>query len=134
MAKRKNKLLLSDLFLELLESLAELDDSIMEKYLADEPLDPENLLPVIRQATLGLKVVPVLCGSALKNKGIQPLLDAIVDFLPSPLDVAAVEGQHPKSGEREVRTSSDQEPFAGLAFKVQMDQGRKLTYVRIYSG
>ncbi len=120
--------------IELLESLAELDDAIMEKYLADEPIDPENLFPVIRRATLDLKVVPILCGSALKNKGIQPLLDAIVDFLPSPLDVAAVVGQHPKSGEKEVRTSGDQEPFAGLAFKVQMDQGRKLTYVRIYSG
>ncbi len=119
---------------ELLEALSEFDDAIMEKYLGDEPMDPEDLLPVIRQATLGLQVVPVLCGSALKNKGIQPLLDAIVDILPSPLDVAAVVGQHPKSGKDEVRASSDQEPFAGLAFKIQMDQGRKLTYVRVYSG
>jgi elongation factor G len=119
---------------ELLESLAELDDSIMEKYLADEVLEPEDLLPVIRQATLKLKMVPVLCGSALKNKGIQLLLDAIVDFLPSPLDVEAVAGKHPETGEKEIRASSDNEPFAGLAFKIQMDQGRKLTYVRIYSG
>jgi len=119
---------------ELLESLAELDDTIMEKYLADEVLEPEDLLPVIRQATLKLKMVPVLCGSALKNKGIQLLLDAIVDFLPSPLDVEAVAGQHPETGEKETRASSDNEPFAGLAFKIQMDQGRKLTYVRIYSG
>jgi len=119
---------------ELLESLAELDDTIMEKYLADEVLEPEDLLPVIRQATLKLKVVPVLCGSALKNKGIQLLLDGIVDFLPSPLDVEAVAGKHPETGEKETRASSDQEPFAGLAFKIQMDQGRKLTYVRVYSG
>ncbi len=120
--------------LELLESIAELDDAVMQRYLADEPLELEDLLPVIRQATLSLQVVPVLCGSALKNKGIQPLLDAIVDFLPSPLDVAAVVGQNPKTGEEEIRASSDQEPFAALAFKIQMDQGRKLTYVRIYSG
>ena len=119
---------------ELLESLAELNDAVMEKYLADEVLGPEDLLPVIRQATLDLDVVPVLCGSALKNKGIQLLLDGIVDFLPSPLDVAAVVGHHPKSGEDETRLSSDSDPFAGLAFKIQMDQGRKLTYVRIYSG
>jgi len=119
---------------ELLESLAELDDTIMEKYLADEILEPKDLLPAIRQATLNLEVVPVLCGSALKNKGIQLLLDAIVDCLPSPLDVAAVVGLHPKSGEKEIRSSSGQEPFAALAFKIQMDQGRRLTYVRVYSG
>jgi elongation factor G len=119
---------------ELLESLAELDDTIMEKYLADEVLEPEDLLPVVRQATLKLKMVPVLCGSALKNKGIQLLLDAIIDFLPSPLDVEAVSGQHPETREKETRASSDNEPFAGLAFKIQMDQGRKLTYVRVYSG
>ncbi|MCG6918454.1 MAG: elongation factor G [Deltaproteobacteria bacterium] len=120
--------------IELLESLAEVDDTIMEKYLADEVLEPEDLLPVIRQATLKLQMVPVLCGSALKNKGIQLLLDAIIDFLPSPLDVPAVVGIHPETGEKETRASSDKEPFAGLAFKIQMDQGRKLTYVRIYSG
>lgn len=119
---------------DLLESLAEVDDAIMEKYLADDMLGPEQLLPAIRQATLKLDLVPVLCGSALKNKGIQLLLDAIVDLLPSPLDVPAVAGHHPESGEDEIRASSDAEPFAGLAFKVQMDQGRKLTYVRVYSG
>ncbi|MGD8877404.1 MAG: elongation factor G, partial [Syntrophobacterales bacterium] len=119
---------------ELLESIAEFDDAIMEKYLADEILEPKELLPAIRQATLNLEVVPVLCGSALKNKGIQLLLDAIVDCLPSPLDVAAVVGLHPKSGEEEIRSSSSQEPLAALAFKIQMDQGRKLTYVRVYSG
>ena len=118
----------------LLEALAEFDDGIMERYLSDLPLGPEHLLPVIRQATLALKAVPVLCGSALRNKGIQRLLDAIVDFLPGPLDVPPVVGYHPKTGDEETRKSSDSEPFAGLAFKIQMDQGRKLTYVRVYSG
>jgi elongation factor G len=119
---------------ELLESLAELDDTIMERYLADEVLELEDLLPAIRQATLKLKLVPVLCGSALKNKGIQLLLDAIVDFLPSPLDVPPVVGHQPETKEKETRACSDHEPFAGIAFKIQMDQGRKLTYVRVYSG
>ena len=118
----------------LLETAAELDDGIMERYLADLPLGPEHLLPVIREATLELKVVPVLCGGALRNKGIQLLLDAIVDFLPSPLDVPPVAGFHPKTGDEETRQSSETEPFAGLAFKIQMDQGRKLSYVRVYSG
>lgn len=119
---------------ELIESLAELDDTLMEKYLAEETLDLEqDLLPVIRRATLGLKAVPVLCGSALKNKGIQLLLDAIVDFLPSPTEVAAVVGVNPRTGEQEIRSPHEQS-FAGLAFKIQMDQGRKLIYVRVYSG
>jgi elongation factor G len=118
----------------LLETVAEFDDEIMEKYLADEPLEHKDLLPVIRRATLDLEIVPVLCGSALKNKGIQPLLDGIVDFLPSPLDVAAVVGHNPTTGENETRSCSDKEPFAGLAFKIHQDQGRKLTHVRVYSG
>jgi len=119
---------------QLIETVAELDDGLMERYLADQPLEPEYLLPVIREATLELKAVPVLCGSALRNKGIQLLLDAIVDFLPSPLDVPPVVGYHPKTGDEETRQSSETEPFAGLAFKIQMDQGRKLSYVRVYSG
>jgi elongation factor G len=118
----------------LVESLAEHDDAIMEKYLADEMLESRDLLSAIRQATLTLKLVPVLSGSALKNKGIQLLLDAIVDFLPSPLDVPPILGQHPGTGEEQTRPSSDAKPFSGLAFKIQMDQGRKLTYVRVYSG
>ncbi|MBW1980884.1 MAG: elongation factor G [Deltaproteobacteria bacterium] len=119
---------------ELLENIAEFDDELMEKYLADQPVEAEDLLPAIRRATLNLDVVPVLCGSALRNKGIQLLLDAVVDFLPSPLDVSAVAGQHPKDGRQLTRGSSEKEPFAALAFKIHMDQGRKLTYVRIYSG
>jgi elongation factor G len=118
----------------LLETVAEVDDGIMERYVADLPLGPEHLLPVIREAALELKAVPVLCGSSLKNKGIQLLLDGIVDFLPSPLDVPPVVGYDPKTGDEATRQSSDTEPFAGLAFKIQMDQGRKLSYVRVYSG
>ena len=118
----------------LISKIAEWDDQIMERYLNEEELAAADLLPVIRNLTLQLKVVPVLCGSALKNKGIQPLLDAIVNFLPSPLDVPPVEGVHPETRETVRRLSSEKEPLAALAFKVFMDQGRKLTYVRVYSG
>ncbi len=119
---------------QMLEALAEWDDDLMEKYLEGEALGRKELVPVLRRLTLELKVVPVLCGSALKNKGVQPLLDAIVDYLPCPLDVPPVQGAHPETGEILQRLSSEKEPFAALAFKIFMDQGRKLTYVRIYSG
>ncbi|MCU0586580.1 MAG: elongation factor G [Syntrophobacteraceae bacterium] len=118
----------------LVARVAEWDDALMERYLEGETIPAADLVAVIRRLTLELKFVPVLCGSALKNKGIQPLLDAIVDFLPSPLDVPPVEGVHPQSGEVEKRLSTEKEPLAALAFKIFMDQGRKLTYVRIYSG
>jgi len=118
----------------LVASVAEGDDALMERYLEGEAIPAADLIGAIRRLTLDLKVVPVLCGSALKNKGIQPLLDAIVDFLPSPLDVPPIEGVHPQSGEIEKRLSSAKEPLAALAFKIFMDQGRKLTYVRVYSG
>jgi len=119
---------------QLITKLAEWDDHLMERYLNDEEISAADLLPVIRKLTLQLKIVPVLCGSALKNKGIQPLLDGIVDFLPAPVDVPPIEGVHPQSRELEKRLSSEKEPLAALAFKVFMDQGRKLTYVRVYSG
>jgi elongation factor G len=118
----------------LVAKVAESDDKLMERYLEEEEIKGEDLIPVIRKLTLELKVVPILCGSALKNKGIQPLLDSIVDYLPSPMDVPPIEGVNPQSKESEERRSSEQEPFAALAFKIQMDQGRKLTYARIYSG
>lgn len=118
----------------LVAQVAEWDDHLMERYLEEEEISAADLLPVLRRLTLQLKIVPVLCGSALRNKGIQPLLDAVVDFLPSPLDVPPVEGVNPVTGQREHRLSSDQDPLAALAFKIFMDQGRKLTYVRIYSG
>jgi elongation factor G len=88
----------------------------------------------LRKATLSMKTVPVLCGAALRNQGIQPLIDAIVDYLPSPLDIPAVEGTNPVTGERDVRMAKDEESFTALAFKVMMDEGRKLVYLRIYSG
>jgi len=119
---------------QLITKVAEWDDHLMERYLNDEEITAADLLPVIRNLTLQLKVVPVLCGSALKNKGIQPLLDSIVDFLPAPVDVPPIEGVHPQTREIEKRLSSEKEPLAALAFKVFMDQGRKLTYVRVYSG
>ncbi|MFP5214202.1 MAG: elongation factor G, partial [Acidobacteriota bacterium] len=118
----------------LVAKMAESDDHLMERYLEGEEISAEELVPVIRRLTLELKIVPVLCGSALKNKGIQPLLDAIAAYLPSPLDVPAITGENPKTKEQETRLCSEKEPLAALSFKIQMDQGRKLSYVRIYSG
>jgi elongation factor G len=118
----------------LVARVAEWDEKLMERYLEGEEITASQLIPVIRSLTLQLKVVPILCGTALRNKGIQPLLDAIVDFLPSPMDIPPVSGVNPLTKEKEVRISSEQQPFAALAFKIFMDQGRKLTYARIYSG
>jgi elongation factor G len=118
----------------LLEAVVEKDDAIMEKYLSGSELSEEEIKSVLRKATLDMSVVPVLCGAGLRNKGIQPLLDSIVDYLPSPQDVPPVEGVNPETQEKESRRSSSDEPFAALAFKVAMDEGRKLTYIRVYSG
>jgi elongation factor G len=118
----------------LVETVAEFDDQIMEAYLAEAPVTPEMLVPSIRKATIGLKLVPVFCGAALRNRGIQPLLDGIVDFLPSPLDIPPVEGVDPNTGEVKKSPPSDRAPLVALVYKVMMDQGRKLSYARIYSG
>ena len=118
----------------LLEVLSDMDDSVMELYLADEPLDSRLLKAAIRRGVLLLKMVPVFCGTALKNKGIQPLLDAIVDYLPSPLEVPPVEGVDPVTGGKIRCLPKAGDPPCALAFKVQMDQGRKMTYLRVYSG
>jgi elongation factor G len=118
----------------LIETLADHDDRLAEKYLAEEPLVEQDLFDSIRSVTLGMKAVPVLCGAALRNKGIQPLLDAVVRYLPSPLDVPAVTGHNPLSGRDEKRETSTSGPLCALAFKVMMDQGRRMTYLRIYSG
>jgi elongation factor G len=120
---------------KLLETLSEADDSILEKYLEGEELSVDELKAAIRRATIAGKLNPVLCGSAFKNKGIQPMLDAVVDYLPSPLDVPAITGTA-TDGETPVeRQPSLGEPFAGLAFKIQTDPHLgKLTFVRIYSG
>ena len=118
----------------ILELLADSDDSIMEKYLSEEEIDIQSIKRALRQDTIKLKLVPVFCGAALRNKGIQPLLDGIVELLPSPLDVPPVTGINPKTKEPEGRTASPQESLSSLAFKVAMDQGRRMTYLRIYSG
>jgi elongation factor G len=119
---------------QLLETLAETDDGIMEAYLAEAPIDAADILAAIRKATIGLELVPVLCGSALKNKGVQPLLDAIVQLLPSPTDVAAITGVHPESGASIICPPEEKAALAALIFKVSMMEGRKLSYVRVYSG
>jgi elongation factor G len=119
---------------QMLETLAEVDDGIMEAYLAEAPIDTETILAAVRKATVALKLVPVLCGSALKNKGRQPLLDAIVQFLPSPAEVPAIKGVHPETGETIFCRPDEKAPLAALIFKVSMMEGRKLSYVRVYSG
>ena len=118
----------------LLEQVAETDEHLIEKYLNGEVISDEELKRAIRKATCELTLVPVLCGAALRNKGIQPLLDAIVDYLPSPLDVPPIEGKNPLTKEVEQRHSDEGGPLCALAFKIMMDQGRKLSYVRVYSG
>ena len=118
----------------LMETLAEVDDDIMEAYLAEEPISEKDLQAAIRRATVDLKLVPVLCGSALKNKGIQPLIDAIVAYLPSPVDIPPIKGQHPETGEVIECVAREKEPLAAIIFKVAMMEGRKLSFIRIYSG
>ncbi|MGB8275273.1 MAG: elongation factor G [Alphaproteobacteria bacterium] len=120
---------------KLVELAVEQDDAAMERYLEGKAPDVETLKRCIRRGTVTGKLVPILCGSAFKNKGVQPLLDAVVDYLPSPVDVPAVEGTKPGSDEVIVRKPSDEEPFSGLAFKVMTDPFvGSLTFVRIYSG
>ncbi len=119
---------------ELLEAIAHVDDALMEKYLGDEEITADDIRNAIRTGTLAFEFVPVLCGSAFKNKGVQPMLDAVVDFLPSPLDVPPTPGTDPKTGEHMERKASEDEPFAALAFKIVADPYGKLTYIRIYSG
>ena len=120
---------------ELIEEVASQDDALMEKYLGGEKLAIEELRGGLRQATIDLRLVPVLCGSAFKNKGVQSLLDAVVDYLPSPVEVPPVKGVDPKTQQELVRVSSDDEPFAALAFKVMTDPFvGQLTFFRIYSG
>jgi elongation factor G len=119
---------------KLVEAVAEIDDDIMEAYLSEEQISSEILMAAIRQATIDLKLVPIFCGSALKNKGIQPLLDAIVSYLPSPADVPALEGINPENDEIVPCLPKESTPLAALIFKVSMIEGRKLSFVRIYSG
>ena len=117
------------------ELLADMDDAFMEKYLAGQPLSLQEVQSLVRQGTLKGRIVPVLCGSAFKNKGIQPLLDAVVDYLPSPLDVPAIRGIHPDTGEGEERSPMNGSPLSAIAFKIMSDPYvGQLTFLRIYSG
>ena len=120
---------------ELVEAVAEQDDELMEKYFEEGDLSVDDLKKGLRKATISMAVTPVLCGSSYRNKGVQFLLDAIVDYLPSPLDVDHVKGINPNTGEEEERKTSDDEPFAGLAFKIAADPFvGKLAFFRAYSG
>ncbi|HMS56434.1 MAG TPA: elongation factor G [Fimbriimonadaceae bacterium] len=120
---------------KMIESIADFDDSIMERFLEGEEISEADLRTALRAGTLANKVVPMLCGSAFKNKGVQAMVDAVVEYLPSPLDKGAVSGVDPHTEEPMTRTSDDKEPFAALAFKIMSDKyvGR-LTYLRVYSG
>ncbi|KKM12675.1 elongation factor G [Clostridiales bacterium PH28_bin88] len=120
---------------KLLEAVAESDEELMVKYLEGEELTVEEIKAGIRKATIAVKMIPVLCGSSFKNKGVQPLLDAVVDYLPAPTDVPAVRGVDPETGNEDQRSSSDTEPFSALAFKIMADPYvGKLTFFRVYSG
>lgn len=120
---------------KMLEILADFDDAIMEKYLAGEAIESERIVSALRKGTVELKITPVLCGSAFKNKGVQQLLDAIVSYLPCPTDVPAITGIEPDSGKEVVRNVSEDEPFSAIAFKIMTDPFvGQLTFLRVYSG
>ena len=120
---------------ELIDVLSNFDDAITEKYLGEEDITAEDLRAALRRSTIANEVVPVLCGSAFKNKGVQPMLDAVVDFLPSPVDIPPTKGLDMKGIEELERPADDNEPFAALAFKIMSDPHvGKLTYIRVYSG
>ncbi len=120
---------------ELVERISETDDSLTEKFLGGEDISEEELKKALRSAVIAYKIVPVLAGSSLRNKGVQPLLDAVCEYLPSPQDIESIEGTNPKTEEKETRKLVPEDSFSGLAFKVQIDPHvGKLTYVRIYSG
>jgi elongation factor G len=120
---------------KMLEAASDFDDEILHAYLEDQPVQPAQIVAALRKGTISTQLVPVICGAALRNRGVQPMLDAVVDYLPSPLEKPAVEGINPKTGHMEVRGITDEQPFAGLAFKVATDPFvGKLTFFRVYSG
>ncbi len=120
---------------KMLEAVAEFDEQVLEKYLNGQSLSEEEIRRAIRAGTITMKVTPILCGSAFKNKGVQQLLDAVVDYLPSPVDIPAVTGIDPHTGKEAQRRPADNEPFAALAFKIMSDPfAGQLTYFRVYSG
>jgi elongation factor G len=120
---------------KMIEALADADDQIAEKYLGGEEISVDEIRAALRRETIALKIVPVIAGSAFKNKGVQPLLDAVVDYLPSPLDVPSVTGINPKNNKEEERKPEGKDPFSGLVFKIMADKHvGQLSFVRIYSG
>ena len=120
---------------KMFEALSELDDEFMEKYLGGEEISEAEVKKVIRKGTVACKLVPVTCGTSYRNKGVQPLLDAIVDYMPAPTDIPPIAGVNPDSGEEDHRPSSDSEPFSALAFKIMTDPYvGKLAFFRVYSG
>jgi elongation factor G len=120
---------------KMIEGLAETDEHLMEKYLGEEKISPEEIRAAVRAGTTSMKVFPVICGASFKNKGVQPMLDAVIDYLPSPLDIAAVGGVNPETGRAEVREASPTAPFSALAFKIMNDPYiGQLVYLRVYSG
>ena len=120
---------------KLLEAVAEVDDSLMEKYLGGEEITEAEIKTAIRKATIACTMTPVTCGTSYRNKGVQPMLDAIVDFMPAPTDIPPIKGVNPDTGEEDHRPSSDSEPFAALAFKIMADPFvGKLAFFRVYSG
>jgi len=120
---------------KMVEKVSECDETLMDKFLMEEPITQEELKAGIRKGTIEMKIVPILCGSAYKNKGVQPMLDAVIDYLPSPLDKGAVPGINPDTEEEDSRQPSDSAPFSALAFKLMNDQHvGNLTFFRVYSG
>ena len=120
---------------KMIEALAEVDDQLMEKYVGGETITPAELKAAVRKGTIAMKLFPVLCGSAFKNKGVQALLDAVIDYLPSPVDIPPVQGVNPETKESDERKASDEAPFSALAFKIMNDQHvGQLVFLRVYSG
>ncbi len=120
---------------KMIEGLAEVDEHLMEKYVHGEPITPAELKAAVRKGTISMKLFPVLCGASFKNKGVQPLLDAVIDYLPSPLDIPPVQGINPETQELEERKPADDAPFAALAFKIMSHQHvGQLVFLRVYSG
>jgi elongation factor G len=120
---------------KMIEGLAEVDDHLMEKYLGGEKISPEEIRAAVRAGTISMKIFPVICGASFKNKGVQPMLDAVVDYLPSPLDVPPIKGTNPETGAAEPRLPEPKAPFSALAFKIMNDKFvGQLVFVRVYSG
>ena len=120
---------------KMIEALAEVDEHLMAKYVASEPIGADEIRAAVRKGAIAMKLFPVICGASFKNKGVQPLLDAVIDYLPSPLDIPPMQGVHPETKAVEERKAADDQPFAALAFKIMSDQHvGQLVFLRVYSG